>query len=248
MPSLIDSGRIVRPGTDVEPQFSVKESASGCGFTTLPLSLRQFLSTPTPGCPHPECVRLHIKVLQAPTPSQNTIGFSLKSMQLVYNTAGIRVEVGSREDFEGDPAFATLLNVNVGPCVASQSLTSGQAQLFANSNFVGPNDIAVYYVNSVTRTTILSSGVTVSGPLNGCSAPTTARSAIIAAPVASRWTLAHEVAHILGCVHVTGESCGPTFNPTVLMTGCSTSTIAGHATLSSSEVSAVQNSSLSQPC
>ncbi len=244
MPSLIDSGRIVRPG----PQFSVKESASGCGFTTLPLSLRQFLSTPTPGCPHPECVRLHIKVLQAPTPPQNTIGFSLKSMQLVYNTAGIRVEVGSREDFTGNPAFATLLNVNVGPCVTPQSLTTGQAALFANSNFVGANDIAVYYVNSVTRTTTLPSGATVSGTLNGCSAPTTARCVIIAAPIASRWTLAHEVAHVLDCVHVTGESCGPAFTPTVLMTGCSTNTIAGTPTISSSEVSAMKNSSLSQTC
>jgi hypothetical protein len=259
MPSLIDSGRVWLPGFP-GPQLSVRQSASACGFT-FPLSLRDFLSTPTPGCPFPECVRLHIKVLQAPdpkaTPPQVTIEASLKNMQQVYRTAGIRAEVGSREDFTNDPAFSTLLNINVGPCQTPQTLSPNQQALFANNTNVGPNDVAVYFVSTVTRTTPTPSGGTISGVLFGCAAPTNARSVVIAAPTATPWTLAHEVAHVLGCVHISGENtgcpstnpnCCSTPDPTSLMTGCGTNLITGIPTVSPSEISAMKNSGLSQTC
>ena len=243
MPTLLDSGRIVFPG----PTLSVRESAERCNFG-FPLSLRQFLNTPTPGCPFPECVRIHIKVLQAPNVPIET---SLKAMQRVYSTASIRVEVGSREDLTG-PAFSTLLDTNVGPCTGTQSVTTAQQTLFSNNANVGPNDVAVYFI----RTVIQQVTPTSTALLSGCAGPLSARSAVIA-QASSRWTLAHEVGHVLGLNHISGENTGcPASTPnccstpdfTRIMTGCGTAKITGIPTVTAGERSTMKSSSLSQTC
>jgi hypothetical protein len=216
LPSLLDSGRIVFPLAG--PTLSVRESARRCphlGGFEFPLSLRHFLNTPTPECPFRAGVRLQLKLLQHPKVSISTM---VRSMIIFYRIDSVRVEVVSREDLQG-PAFATLLDLDVGPCTSNQALAAEQTQLYQNRNNVNNNiDIAVYFVRQV-----LENGT---DALNGCAAPTqTTTPSVAIAQIASRWTLAHEVGHKLGLNHIAGESCPPPEPPTRLMTGCGTGTI-----------------------
>jgi len=228
---LRESGKIVGP-------VGVKQVANRCNLQ-FPLSLRQFLNTPR--CPFPSCVVIHIKVLQQPPPSAVPIETMISSMRQVYSTARIRVVVGSRENLTGS-AFSTLLDLNVGACVTPQALTGEQTTLYGNRNNVGANDIAVYFVRSTFGSPRPN------GNLNGCAGPTTARSVVIT-QVASEWTLAHEVGHVLELNHVTGEICPPTGSPpTRLMTGCGTGRIIGTPTITQNEIDTMDNSNLTNPC
>jgi hypothetical protein len=85
------------------------------------------------------------------------------------------------------------------------STTAEQNQLFANRNNAGANDVVVYFVRST------------SPPYNGCAAHPAGRPGAVVAQIASRWTLGHEVGHVLGLAHVT--------NNDRLMTGGGTNNI-----------------------
>lgn len=154
MPSLRDSGKIV--GGSV----SIKQLAQQCNLS-FPLSLRQFIAAP--GCPFSRCHRLHIKVLTNPNTLIETM---LNRMREVYSTAGIRVEVVSRENLTpanlGNANFTTLNDLDVGQCQGASS--NEQNQLLQNQNNVAANqrgnEVVVYFVRSVTRTG--------GGGLNGC--------------------------------------------------------------------------------
>jgi hypothetical protein len=222
LPSLLDSGTIVFPSEGTT--LSVKESARRCGFE-FPLSLRHFINNPAPECPFLAGVRLHLKVLQEPNVPIATM---LACMRLVYRTIPLTVEVVSREVL-GGPGFATLLDLDVGPCESTQALTAEQTQLYQNRNNVNNNiDIVVYFVRQVL--------VNNTDTLFGCAAPGNKLPPNIAvAQIATRWTLAHEVGHKLGLRHITGESidCPPGVPPnccnkpdtTRLMTDCGTDLI-----------------------
>jgi hypothetical protein len=228
---LRDSGKIVG-------SVGVRQVATQCNLQ-FPLSLRQFLNTP--GCPFPSCVVLHIKVLQQPTVPIETM---LRSMRQVYSTAGIRVVVGSRENL-GGPAFAALLDVDIGTCTRGTT-TAEQNLLFGNVNNVGNNEIVIYFV----RSTVPAS--------NGCATHPANQPGAVVARIASRWTLAHEVGHVLGLDHITGENtnCPPPGPPnccdtpdfTRLMTGCGTGNITGTPTISRDEINTMDNSNLTNPC
>jgi hypothetical protein len=82
-----------------------------------------------------------------------------------------------------------LNDVDVDPCVVG-SVTTEQAQLFANRNSVGPDDIVVYFVRST------------SPPLNGCASHPAGRPGAVVTQGASQWTMAHEIGHVLGLNHV----------------------------------------------
>jgi hypothetical protein len=234
--SLRDSGKIV--GT-----VSIKAVAQGCNLQ-FPLSLRQFRNN-TPGCPFPRCNTIHIKVLQQPNIPIDTM---LRNMRQVYSTANIRVAVGSRENL-GGPPFAALLDVDVGPCQTGQAMTTEQTQLFGNRNFVGANEIAVYFVRSVLQNN--------TGVLNGCASFPANQPSCVIAQIASPWTLAHEVGHVLGLRHIPGENTNcPPANPrccstpdfTRLMTGCGTGNITGTPTVSQGEINTMNASNLTPAC
>jgi len=81
---------------------------------------------------------MHVKVLTNPTVSLATM---ISSMEQVYATAGIGVEVVSTENLN----LPLLNDVDVGNCTLG-STTVEQDQLFANRNNVGANEIVVYFV------------------------------------------------------------------------------------------------------
>jgi hypothetical protein len=238
--SIRDSGKIV--GT-----VSIKDVARRCNLQ-FPLSLRRFRNN-TPGCPFARCNTIHIKVLQQPNIPIDTM---LRNMRQVFSTANIRVVVGSRENL-GGPAFAALLDVDVGACppppVPQATLTAEQTQLFGNNNFVGANEIAVYFVRSVLRNNTEA--------LFGCAASPANQPSCVVAQTASPWTLAHEVGHVLGLAHIPGENtncpagnpnCCSTPDSTRLMTGCGTNLITGTPTLSQGEINTMNASTLTPTC
>ena len=245
MPSLRDSGKIV--GTPV----SIKQLAQQCNLS-FPLSLRQFIAAP--GCPFARWHRLHIKVLTKPNTPIETM---LNRMREVYSTAGIGVEIVSRENLTpavlGNANFTTLNTLDVGACQSGAPSTE-QTQLFQNQNNVAadqrPNEIVVYFVQNVTATAGPNPGAK-----NGCASHPNGQPGAAVAQIASQWTLAHEVGHVLGLEHIPGEhvgcpdtrpACCKTADPTRLMTGCSTDNIIGTPTLAQNEIDTMMDNPLTQ--
>ncbi|SEG73002.1 Matrixin [Nonomuraea solani] len=136
------------------------------------------------GRPFNSRVRLHVKLLTAPTAF--TIDQMVQSMREVYRSVNIMVEVGSTENLT-----IADQDIEVGACVFGQT-TQEQRDLFDNRDNVGVNDVAVY----VART-VISNG----RALNGCAAHDGRPSCVIAR-AATQWTMAHEVGHVLGLRHV----------------------------------------------
>ncbi|MEC5182518.1 hypothetical protein RCH07_003896 [Arthrobacter sp. CG_A4] len=145
-------------------------------------------------------VRLHAKVLTAPTVAVDT---AVQRMREVYATAGIGVELVSTENLN----LPALNDVDVGSCVLGQT-SAEQNQLFANRNNAGNNDVVVYFVRSTVP------------PFNGCAAFPSGQPGAVIAQGATQWTLGHEVGHVLDLRHVndndrlmTGNGTGNITNP-----------------------------------
>lgn len=168
-----------------------------------------------------ERVRVHVKILE--TPTTFTINEQFAAMQEVYAVAGIRVDRASTENLN----IPFLNDIDVGGCTMG-SVTFEQTVLFAQRNFVGANDVVVYFVRS-----------TVPG-YNGCAAHPSGRPGCVVVRSASRWTLGHEFGHVLGIHHVN--------NNNRLMTGNGTFNITNPPPdLTSSESSTMRNSNLTTP-
>jgi hypothetical protein len=170
----------------------------------------------------PACVRLHTKVLQQP--NNFTVTQMVDAMKQVYGSVGINVKHVSNETLNLPAAF---LDVDVGECRGST--TTEQDQLFSNRNNVGPDDVVVYFVRSTIP------------PFNGCASHPDGRPGAVVAAIASQWTVAHEVGHVLGLEHVGDNN--------RLMTGGGTANITNPPPdLIPSEVSTMQSSRLTIPC
>ncbi|MDQ3395027.1 MAG: hypothetical protein M3512_13065 [Bacteroidota bacterium] len=168
-----------------------------------------------------ERIRVHVKILE--TPTRFTINEQFAAMQEVYAVAGVRVDCASTESLN----IPTLNDVDVGGCTMG-SVSSEQTTLFGNRNFVGSNDVVVYFVRS-----------TVPG-YNGCAAHPSGRPGCVVVRSASRWTLGHEFGHVLGIHHVNDSN--------RLMTGNGTSNITNPPPdLTSGESTTMRNSNLTIP-
>jgi peptidoglycan hydrolase-like protein with peptidoglycan-binding domain len=157
------------------------------------------------------CVRIHLKVLTNPTIPSATM---ITTMRRVFAQAAIGVELVSTQNL----TLPLLNDLNVGSCPRGTTgpTTPDQDALFTNQDGIGPNEMAVYLVRSTIP------------PLNGCSTHPPGpfiRPGVTVVQAASAFTLAHEVAHVLGLDHLTTEAgcTTPDFNR--LMTGCGTANI-----------------------
>jgi hypothetical protein len=191
-------------------------------------------------------IRLHLKVLTTPT---IPIATMIDNMRQLYRTAGLRVGAASVEKLN----LPALNDLNIHcpglattccpfPC-ATPTLNPAHVSLFSNRNNVGPNEIVVYFVRS-----------TLPG-VNGCCAHPPGLPGVVATSVASPWSLAHEVGHVLGLAHVGSDPCfncgnadDPTFAPTRLMTCCGTSLLTGVPTLAPPEIAVMNASPLRIAC
>ena len=147
----------------------------------------------------PACVRLHVKTLQQPNVAINTM---VNNMVQVYASVGIDVRLVSTENLN---LPATFLDIDVGSCTLG-STTTEQNQLFSNRNNAGANDVVVYFVRSTVP------------PFNGCATHPAGRPGAVVASIASQWTLAHEVGHVLGLRHVNDNNRLMTGNGTANIT------------------------------
>jgi hypothetical protein len=223
MPSILDSGKII------ESPSSIKQIAEKLGFQ-FPLSIRQFIDSSKR--PFSSCNRIHIKILTNPSVPIHRM---LSSMRQIYSKASICIIVVSREELKG-PTFDALTDISIGNCVLGRTTTE-QNQLFQNRNNVGNNEIVIYFVRSTVPAA------------NGCASHPNGRPGAVIANIASRWTLAHEVGHVLGLLHISGEgNLCQNADFTRLMTGCSTSNIVGTPVIVQSEINAMRNSNLTVQC
>jgi hypothetical protein len=169
----------------------------------------------------PACVRLHLKVLSDPS---IPIATMLASMQEIYGTVGIRVQHLSTEELN----LPALTDLDINACF-SPPTSAEHLELFTHRNGVAAGDVVVYFVRSI------------SPPLNGCAAFPEGRPGAVVARIASEFTLAHEVGHVLGLGHIDDNDRLMSKNSTDLITN-------PPPDLVGSEASQMQRSSLSNVC
>ena len=196
------------------------------------------------------------RVLTNPTVPIETM---LNRMREVYSTAGIRVDVVSREVLTpailGNSNFTDLNDLDVEACERGAP-SNEQRQLFRNQNRIAPDqrghEVVVYFVRSVT-----ASRGPGAGAKNGCATHPSGQPGACVGQGASQFTLAHEVGHVLGLKHISGEhmGCPPTTplccstrDRTRLMTDCGTAGIVGVPTVDQGEINTMTNSSVTRPC
>jgi hypothetical protein len=143
-------------------------------------------------------VRVHAKILTSPNVPLTTV---LQNMREVYATVNIDVEWATEETLN----LPALNVVDVGQCILGQT-TSEQDQLFNNRNFVGANDIVVYFVLATDP------------PFNGCATHPPGRPGAVVAQPATQWTFAHEIGHVLDLFHVNDNNRLMTGNGTANIT------------------------------
>jgi hypothetical protein len=128
-------------------------------------------------------VRLHVKILVDPT--SFPINQMVANMRAVYASVGIAVTVASTERLQ----LPSLETIDVGPC-SSSGITDDQREIFGHRNSIGANEVVAYFIRATDP------------PTSGCAAHPSGRPGAVVVRNASRWTLGHEIGHVLGLSHV----------------------------------------------
>ncbi|HSU12686.1 hypothetical protein [Longimicrobium sp.] len=140
------------------------------------------------GVPSPELtLRFHVRILSEPL--HYTIEEMVGAARRVFATAGIRVELASVQHLDRP----SLLMVEIGRCVRG-AVTEDQERLFRERDGVPEGEIVVYFVLATYPES------------NGCAAHPPGRPGAVVAETATRWTMAHELGHVLGLGHVAGRT------------------------------------------
>lgn len=132
-------------------------------------------------------VRLHFRSIGIPRVPEMQ---ALASAQQVYRPHDIEIEFASGQSLLLSQEDALALNVIDGQCLWDQA-NDEQQLLFGlgGRQGVGPNDVLVYYVERIRRTD--------NSLLNGCAGHEPNAPAVVVSSSSTRWTLAHELGHVL---------------------------------------------------
>ena len=130
-------------------------------------------------------IRIHLRILHQP---RIDLAGIIEATRDIYSAIGIEVEVASIQRLD----IPDLLDVYIADCAMGDP-TAAQRRLFENRDSCGPRDIFIYFI----RSTVPSS--------TGCASHPSDKAGLIITEIANRWTLAHEIGHVLGLAHVVDQ-------------------------------------------
>lgn len=143
-------------------------------------------------------LKVHTKTVVIP---RVPIPVMFQAMRVIYAACGIDVEWASDEVL--NLPHLEVLEVGNG-CKKLRDLSAEQTELFSHRQVAG-DELVVYFVDTTIPV------------LNGCAAHPEGRPAAVIASIATEWTLAHEIGHVLGLRHAPDTDS--------LMTGAGTASV-----------------------
>jgi hypothetical protein len=131
---------------------------------------------------------VHLNVLVEPAVTVET---AVQSAKRALAQADVELVIASRRTLH----LPELEIVNVrASCQPAGPLTEDQQKLFDLADAVGPNQIVIFFVLATNRAT------------NGCAQHPAGVPGAIITEACTRWTMAHEMGHLLGLSHVQGTN------------------------------------------
>ncbi|MCA9962840.1 MAG: hypothetical protein KC423_01305 [Anaerolineales bacterium] len=131
------------------------------------------------------CLNLHFKILTEPNFDRLEM---VTAAREVFNRLLINIDIRSTEILD----LPNLEQLDVGPCNKG-ILTNDIKTLFGNRRNVNPNEVVAYFVDSLLPS---------ASNLIGCAVhPFNQPGFVLTKEQDNRWTLAHELGHVLGLRH-----------------------------------------------
>jgi hypothetical protein len=155
-------------------------------------------------------VNLHLRVLVEPDVTVTTL---LDSCQKVFDQADLKITVASRSTLSLSSSDLTKFTaVKVHGSCAGNAVTTEQQALFNLAPSINNKDVVIFMVQDTDKA------------MDGCAQHPANRPGALVTSICSKWTLAHELGHLLGLKHVDDRkrlmfnrgTLGITANPPVL--------------------------------
>jgi hypothetical protein len=131
-------------------------------------------------------IRVHIKAVEDSLLPTDSL---IKATQEVFGPAGFKVEIGSQESLNRPELRDIAINGEL-----EGGITPDQEALFKNRNNVGPNEMAIYIVNSLVPATF-----------RGVASYPDGKPGAIIVTGALPYILPHEIGHVMGLGHAQGS-------------------------------------------
>ena len=168
-------------------------------------------------------IRLHLRIIVEPTITTQTLVDACRS---VFAQAGVSINVRSKRILNLSAADQLkFMPVKVRNSCKGAGLTSEQTDLFGLAASVDSRHVVVLLVHSTDKA------------MEGCAQHPAGRPGAIVTSIAAKWTMAHELGHLLGLVHVTAKS-------RLMYNGGTIGITANPPVLNSSEISQINQSNL----